>query len=111
MPACADATYRHVGTQRVQLPAYGGSADCVLSYGATGEGVKALQSALINCNNAVYVTMTGMYDQKTWEAIAFIQSATGTTPADGIYRPETRSTLFWNHDGGTTRECAHYAGT
>lgn len=111
IPGCADSTYRHVGDQRVHLPAYGGSADCVLSYGAQGEGVKALQSALINCNNAAYVTMTGVYDQKTWDAIAFIQTAIGANPADGIYRPETRGTLNWAHDSGAAHECARYNGT
>jgi hypothetical protein len=108
LPRCADVAYRHVGPRRVQLPAHSSSLDCVLSYGAKGEGVEALQAALIFCNNAKYVTLTGMYDQKTAEAVLFIQSAGGNQAADGIYGPETRASLNWIHHNGTDGTCTPY---
>lgn len=108
LPRCADVTYRHVGPRRVQLPAHSSSLDCVLSYGAKGEGVEALQASLIYCNNAKYVTLTGMYDQKTAEAILWIQTARGNQATDGIYGPETRATLNWVHHNGTDGTCAGY---
>jgi hypothetical protein len=110
MSDCADATIRNVGDHRVEVPAHEGSADCLLSYGATGDGVRALQASLINCNNAGYVTITGVYDQKTWDAVVFIQVATGAKQADGNYRPEFRDTIYWLHVGAPNRTCVRYAG-
>ncbi|WP_291416744.1 ABC transporter permease [Actinophytocola sp.] len=110
MRQCTDLTYRHEGTRRVQLPSYDSSVDCVLSYGATGEGVSVLQTALISCNNARYVTLTHVYDQKTAEAVAWIQAASGAEFADGIYRADTRSVLNWVYHDGTAGTCARYDG-
>jgi hypothetical protein len=108
LPRCTDLTYRHVGSQRIQLPSYGSSLDCVLSYGAQGEGVAALQTALIYCNNSGHVTGTKSYDENTAAAIAWIQAATGIDPADAIYGPQTRKTLNWVYHDGTTGTCATY---
>jgi hypothetical protein len=109
LPRCSDDTYRHVGDRRVELPAYGGSPDCVLSYGAQGDGVKALQIALIYCNGRV-VDLSSTYDQQTYDAVVSIQAATGANPADGIYRPQTRMILNWVHHNGTDGICAKYDG-
>ncbi|RSM64817.1 hypothetical protein DMH04_50805 [Kibdelosporangium aridum] len=100
-----------MGTQRIQLPSYGGSLDCVLSYGAHGDGVAALQTALIYCNNAKYVTGTLSYDVKTAESVGFIQAATGVDPADAIYGPKTRKILNWVYHDGTNGTCAKYDGS
>jgi peptidoglycan hydrolase-like protein with peptidoglycan-binding domain len=97
-----------VGARRVALPSHSSSLDCVLSYGATGDGVETLQATLIYCNNAKYVTLTGTYDQKTAEAISFIQTASGTKAIDGVYGPETRAVLNWVHHNGTDGTCAKY---
>jgi hypothetical protein len=111
LPRCADVAWRHVGDRRVVLPSHSSSLDCVLSFGATGEGVDALQVSLIYCNNAKYVSRTGTYDQKTAEAIYFIQTASGNRANDGIYRPETRTTLKWVHHNGTDGTCVNYGDT
>ncbi|WP_432278733.1 peptidoglycan-binding domain-containing protein [Nocardia carnea] len=64
-----------------------------MSEGASGDGVRALQTALRACYNAD-ISTDGQFGPKTKAALKRAQASAGTT-ADGIYGPKTRDALKW----------------
>lgn len=73
----------------------GGTTNCLLSYGDTGNGVRALQIALTNCNGKPYkAKIDGIFGPLTRSAVFFVQDRENITE-DGIYGPETKSNMFW----------------
>jgi Putative peptidoglycan binding domain len=83
------------------------TADCYLSEGNTGNGVKALQQNLNYCYSAGLV-VDGKYGALTTAAVTNVQRKVGAT-ADGKYGPETRSLMnfaFRNYPSGGFHHCA-----
>lgn len=82
-----------------------GSTDCIMSEGASGPAVTALQTALLLCNNQNLRT-DGEFGPITREALAAAQARSGATP-DGVYGPETRRSILWpSYLNGTFTGCA-----
>ena len=81
----------------------GGSIDCWLAQGDVSSAVRAMQSALNNCE-AIPVSADGNYGPKTKQAVANFQSIIniegGNLKVDGVYGPQTRSYMNFVLVGG-----------
>lgn len=111
LPRCDGTAPFAVDGGTVRLPVHGpvtplASPDCRLGPGgAGGEAVRALQEALVACNDR-QVTVDGAYGPETERAVAAVQAAHGLG-ADGVYGPATRAALRWPaEDGEGATSCA-----
>jgi len=84
------------------VPYYSGGATarCYLSSGSTGDGVKALQTALALCygQDLGPYGIDGVYGWRTVQALKNVQAYHGIT-ADGRYGPQTHNTISFHGYG------------
>jgi peptidoglycan hydrolase-like protein with peptidoglycan-binding domain len=92
-PHCnAETYYRSTQIDRnVWLPGYGSNRVCQLSTGDSGDGVRSLQVALVQCYSKG-ISVDGIFGPATASALRQAQSTAGTG-ADGIYGTNTRKAL------------------
>ena len=92
---CTTAMTFGSGTyQRVVPTTSGGSSDCYLVLGNSGNGVKALQRTLVYCEgySVGAYGVDGVYGSATKGAVTSFQGAMGITQ-DGQYGNQTRNYL------------------
>jgi len=69
---------------------------CQLRYGNTGNGVKALQESLNECNlrliGGTRLSVDGQFGNKTFNAVKAVQTAY-RIGVDGVYGPQTAQTI------------------
>lgn len=79
------------------VPANGSSTNCIMSRGANGHHVQALQRALKECYDVGLNSekdVDGIFGPKTRSALWTAQGEAGTEQ-DGVYGPNTRDALKW----------------
>ena len=72
----------------------GGSVDCTLKLGTSGQPVLVLQRALLMCSNR-HVVVDGTYTEDTRDALARDQDRQLALPATGVYDPKTARAVRW----------------
>jgi hypothetical protein len=81
----------------------GGSTDCILWNGTSGDGVKALQTSLADCNG-FSLAIDGQFGPATRAAVEALQSRAGIS-VDGVYGPQTGAHMSILLEGDATPMC------
>jgi Putative peptidoglycan binding domain len=121
-PSCTgNSTVTRSGL-RFTLPSVGNNTrnfNCILSVGNQSSSVQNLQSHLNQCYYrgstasghlsvlSTALAVDGIFGSRTHDAVRAVQGHHGIT-ADGIYGPQTRQTILFLADNGTTGLCRRY---
>lgn len=76
-----------------KIPDSGGSFNCVLEQGTSGNGVRALQETLNKCYGRG-LTVDGSFGPATYNALMYAQGRAGVA-VDGVYGSNTRTSILW----------------
>ncbi|HEX6421197.1 MAG TPA: peptidoglycan-binding domain-containing protein [Acidimicrobiales bacterium] len=95
--ACDGVTVVQSASGSAELPAgeswTESSVECDIAEGGDGEAVRALQDALVRCNDQD-IAVDGEYGEQTRAAVARVEALSGLE-ADGVYDPATREAMRW----------------
>ncbi|MET8583522.1 peptidoglycan-binding domain-containing protein [Streptomyces collinus] len=109
--SCSTYTTVYQGSYSAWVPSTGGgSVNCIMGSGSSGDGVQQLQYTLYYCYGLDTGGIDGVYGAKTATAVRTVQSRNGLSP-DGIYGPDTRNAMLWRFNdfsNPSSRYCSRF---